>query len=202
MAEDPFSLKDEHTLAVINRGRNGLNTWRGRVIMHEPVFLNSLRLLIEELRPQTIIEFGTYEGGLTSYLSDIGSLFVDNLSIISYDIDLLSHKLEQPIPRTELSQLDVHHIWSHVTKTHDMLCNLPHPLMVIDDVGINTLDLLRAFDPYMERNDYFIFCQTMDSDSYGSLAEWAEGKYKIDGYLCDMFGRNFIENPNGFLMKN
>lgn len=199
--EIPYETKDEHAMALMNRGRSGLNTWGRRTIMHDPIFMNSLRLLIEEIRPATVFEFGTFEGGLTSYISDMAKLLGINLKITSFDIDGPNSKFSDPVPNASFEQLDAFHIWQYVTDHHEALLNIEHPLVVIDDIGINTLELLRAFDVYMEPGDYFIACHTRNSDSFHEMASWAEGRYKIDGYLCDIFGRNFIENPNGFLIK-
>ena len=202
MFETPYDNRDEHAMTLMKRGRNGLNTWDGRVIMHDPIFMNSLRLLMHEIKPATILEFGTYEGGLTAYMSDLSRVMNLNANIVSYDVDLLSNKLSEPINNVELVHLDVFHIWKYVTDQHEFLMSLAHPLIVIDDVGQNTLEILRAMDVYLESGDYFISCHTGDAENFSEIAQWAEGRYMIDGYLCDLFGRNFIENPNGFLIKN
>ena len=201
MFEFPYENRDEHAMALINRGRSGLNTWGRRTIMHDPIFMNSLRLLIEEIKPATIFEFGTFEGGLTSYMSDMARLMEIETTIKSFDIDGPSQKFPEPIANASFEQLDAFHIWQYVTDHHEEMMDTQHPLVIIDDIGINTLDLMRAFDVYMEPGDYFIACHTKNSETFHEIASWAEGRYKIDGYLCDIFGRNFIENPNGFFIK-
>lgn len=201
MFELPYDIRDEHAMALMKRGRSGLNTWGARTIMHDPIFMNSLRLLMQEMRPKTIMEFGTFEGGLTSYMSDMSKVLGLETRIISFDIDGPSAKFPEPIPGAEFHQLDVFHIWQYVTDQHDELRNLEHPMIVIDDIGINTTDLIRALDVYLDSGDYFVSCHTTDEGAFADLAAWAEGFYLIDGYLCDIFGRNFIENPNGFLIK-
>lgn len=200
--ESPYDIKDDHAMALMNRGRSGLNTWRGRVIMHDPIFMNSIRLLIEEIRPNTIIEFGTLSGGLTTYLSDMCHLFGVDTKILSFDIDNLTDRLGTLDECITVEVLDVFHIWKYVTEKHEELLGLDGPIMVIDDIGVNTLELMRALDVYLGQGDYFISCHTSDPQIFKEISLWAEGKYLIDGYLCDLFGRNFIENPNGFFVKN
>ena len=44
--------------------------------------------LIQELKPKTIIEFGSFKGGSALWLADIQSLSVTDRKVISIDINL------------------------------------------------------------------------------------------------------------------
>lgn len=201
--EYPYQIRDELTMKLLNRGRTGLNTWRGIEVQHEPIFMNSLRLLIEELKPRTILEFGTYRGGLTTYMIDIMSLSCHDIlpTVISCDIDNTQNASPSSVMGADLRYLDVYGIWKFVSENHEELLGLEHPILVVEDVGLNTLEILRALDVYLNQGDYFVACHTRDQDAYIDLSTWTEGRYLVDSYLCDIFGRNFIENPNGFFIK-
>ena len=73
--------------------------------------------------------------------------------------------------------------------------------MVIDDIGENTEQLFMALDPYMNVGDHFICCHTLDEKIHDALMSVAAPNYAVNTVACDAFGENFIENPNGFLVK-
>ena len=161
--------------------------------------MNALRLLICDLRPSHIIEFGTFEGGLTSFMSDVAASINSETRIISYDIDVI--KIVQQINNAEIVQLDIHQIEQYLRQNHDMIVALTGPKIIIDDIGEDSARLLSVLDPYVNPGDYFVSCGTLNEELHRSLMDAAADEYAIDTYYCDMFGENFIENPNGFLVK-
>lgn len=193
---------DSDIAVFMNYGRVGNNKYKNRQIMHEPMFLNALRTLIDFERPSYVVEFGTLDGGLSEYMSDTAKNFDHDMKIISYDIDFLGNSIQEPINNVELVQLDVYDIKNYLTIAHDMIAGLEGTKFVIDDIGINTIELLDAIDPYLKKGDHFICCHTLNKENHDKLMEYAENKYSVNIFACDMFGENFVENPNGFLVKN
>lgn len=192
---------DTDIAVLMNYGRSGINKYHHRLITHEPMFLNAIRLLIQYTSPACILEFGTLDGGLANYMSDVSKNLSEEIKIISFDIDTHGSSLNEAIDSVEIVQLDTFDIKQYALVNHELLTALPHPLVIIDDVGKNTIELFETMDPYLNKGDYLISCNTLNKDAHDELMEWAEGKYLVDTTFCDMFGENFIENPNGFLIK-
>jgi cephalosporin hydroxylase len=193
---------DSDTAVLMNYGRVGGNKYKNRQIMHEPMFLNAMRVLIDHERPLYVMEFGTFDGGLSEYMSDIAKNIKHDIKIISYDIDFSRNVIQEPISDVELVQLDIFDIKNYLTVNHNMIANLEGPKFIIDDVGINTIELLEAIDPYLKKGDHFICCHTLNKNTHDGILNYIGDSYSVNTYACDMFGENFIENPNGFLVKN
>jgi hypothetical protein len=186
---------------VMKYGRVGVNKYKDRQIMHEPMFLNALRTLIDYERPQYVLEFGSFQGGLTSFMSDTALIHGHNMRIISFDWDIYESPNQPAIPGAEFVCLDVFDINNYLLVNHELITCLEGTKLVIDDIGINTVDLFNAIDPYMKKGDHFVCCHTLDIENHDSLLNAASAQYAVNTMACDAFGENFIENPNGFLIK-
>ena len=79
---------DPEVALLMKYGRVGVNKYKGRQLMHEPMFLNALRMLIDYERPSHVLEFGSFQGGLTSFMSDSAMMHGHNMSITSFDWDI------------------------------------------------------------------------------------------------------------------
>ena len=187
---------------LMNYGRVGANKYNDRQIMHEPMFLNALRTLIDYERPSYIFEFGVFKGGLSQFMSDAAKNCGHQMKIISFDIDIYNSDSINKIDDVELVQLDVLDIKHYLTMSHEIIANLEGTKFVIDDIGVNSLFLLDTIDPYLSKNDHFICCHTLNKEIHDQILDYASDKYSVNTLSCDMFGENFIENPNGFLVKN
>lgn len=185
----------------MNYGRVGANHYDGRQIMHEPMFLNALRTIIEYERPSYILEFGTLQGGLAAFMSDAAKNCGHSMKVISFDIDVNDRNTQRPIDGVEVVQLDVLDVKHYLTTNHEMITSLVGKKFVIDDIGINTVDLLKSFEPHLNSGDHFICCHTLNQENHDALLDYSNESYWVNALACDMFGENFIENPNGFLVK-
>lgn len=186
---------------VMKYGRVGMNKYKDRQIMHEPMFLNAIRTLIDYERPNYIFEFGAFQGGLTSFMSDASLIHGHHVQIMSFDWDLREQPNYVAIPNAEFVRLDVFDVDTYLAENHQFFADINGCVMVIDDIGVNTTHLLDSFDKYLNSGDHFICCHTLDKDIHDSLMSAAEDKYAVNTLACDAFGENFIENPNGFLVK-
>lgn len=186
---------------VMNYGRVGVNRYKDRQIMHEPMFLNAIRTLIDYERPNYIFEFGSFQGGLTSFMSDASLIHGHHVQITSFDWDLREQPNQIAIPNAEFVRLDVFDVNTYLAENEQFLSDITGCIMVIDDIGINTTHLLNSFDAYLKKGDHFVCCHTLDEAVHDSLMLAAEDKYLVNTMACDAFGENFVENPNGFLVK-
>lgn len=124
------------------------------------------------------------------------------MKIISFDIDVYGNEINQSIDGVEIVQLDVLDIKHYLMSNHESIAGMSGKKVVIDDVGINSAELLESITPYMNKGDHFVCCHTINQTTHDSLMECGKDDYLVNTLACDMFGENFIENPNGFLVKN
>ncbi|WP_211854965.1 CmcI family methyltransferase [Plastoroseomonas hellenica] len=198
---------------VIRTLQQGIMNWsyRGRPTWKSPIDLALYTDLLWELRPRTILEFGSNRGGSALWFADMMTTYgVTDGRVFSLDIHPVDD-LEDP--RIVFGHCDV-------ARPQDALSiadlrNLPKPLLVIDDashVMEHVLSVLRFVDKALVAGDYLIvedgILTHLGSDEHyrgGPLAALqiflAESgmRYAVDRARCDAFGRNVTWNPEGYL---
>ncbi len=190
-------------------------TYRGVLFLKSPFDVIIYLQLIQQLRPQTVIEIGTKKGGSALWFADMLTLHGIKPQIISVDIN----------PQTEVSDSRIRFLQGDAFKLgevlkDDLLLTLAHPFLVIEDSAHfyeTTLSTLEFFDPYLQSGDYIVIEDGIVADMPDSqyavyesgpnravtkFMETTENRYTIDTALCDYFGYNYTYNPNGYLRRN
>lgn len=170
--------------------------WKGLTLMKDPMSLSTLQCIINDLNPKTIIEFGTYDGGSALWMHDILKNFRDDFAIHTFDI-------KKPVTvfpkRINFHQFNNHQIESF---NIDLLKNMSHPVLFIEDSHENLTGLLNLIDPFVTNEDFLIIEDTIDKPKHDEMNEWLKDKnYKVNDYYCDMWGYNGSWNLNGYLQK-
>ena len=76
--------------------------------MKDPLDLTIIQQLLWELKPRTVIEFGTYKGGSALWIADMLKMFGCKSRVISMDIDLsLLNDVARDSPDVECIEGDV-----------------------------------------------------------------------------------------------
>lgn len=187
-------------------------TYKGWRFCKNPLDIVLYLRLLEELRPQTVIEIGTSEGGSALWFRDQCNALGLGASIYSFDIAPPAGFSE---PGIVIGAADSHNLES--TMPTATLAALPHPWLVIEDSAhtyLSTLRVLRYFDRLVRAGDYVVvedgFVADLPGDAYRqyedgpnrAVAEFldeTERKYVIDEDLCDFFGHNVTYCPNAWL---
>lgn len=186
--------------------------YKGRRFCKNPFDVVLYMQLIERLKPQTLIEIGTSEGGSAVWFDDLCQALGLTAQILTFDIappDGLAsdrigvHKLDSRFPDEWLDP--------------GMFETLPHPWLVIED-SAHTKEsvsaMLRFFDRFVVSGDYVVVedgvVADLPGDHYASfedgpnravaefLASHAD-RYQIDTALCDFYGHNVTYCPNAWL---
>ncbi len=134
--------------------------WRGIPLQKDAIQIASTQQLIQELKPKTIIEFGSFKGGSALWLSDMQTLFVENGKLISIDIDLSA--VDEHAGRDERIQF-IQGDSNQIEKifTPQMMSDFEHPILVIEDAHVNTIGILNYFHEHLlKEGDYFIIEDT------------------------------------------
>lgn len=200
-----------------------LQTWKGIVLNKGITEIALYPMLIHELQPQTIIEIGALNGGSAIWLADHLELFGIAGKVYSMDIDLsLLDENAKSDGRVKFFQGDSNKIAA--TFTPQMLAQLPHPWLVIEDAHVNLVGVLEYFHHNgLMSGDYLIVEDTNPlmwkywQDNWDDAANIEEGarkledlkgwlkshkeEYLVDTYYHDIYGYNGSKNWNSILKK-
>jgi cephalosporin hydroxylase len=186
--------------------------YKGMQFCKNPFDIANYLRLLEVLRPRTIIEIGTAEGGSAVW-------FRDQCRTLGLETGIYSYDLNPPMELSEESivfgRVDAYQIEQSLPAS--TFAALPHPWLVIEDSAHTyeaTLRVLRYFDRLLVRGDYVVVEDGVVADlpdaDYGkyddgpnrAVAEFLESaplRYEIDTETCDFFGHNTTYCPNAWL---
>ncbi len=168
--------------------------WKDIAIQKDSLQIVATQQLVQELKPKTIIEFGSFKGGSALWLADIQESCVKNGKIISLDIDLnnVDSRVKQD-QRIEFIQGDSNQIEQAlpIEKFKDFL----HPILVIEDAHINTIGILDYFhENLFKSGDYFIVEDTNIDYNNACYKVWIE---ELDRSYCE----SKLENLNNKIVN-
>jgi cephalosporin hydroxylase len=186
--------------------------YRGVPLQKNPFDLALYLILLERLRPQTLIEIGSYMGGSAIW-------FADQAKLLGLDLKLFSIGLE--VPKTSISSSvnflhgDARELWTVLPSS--VMNALARPLMVVEDsshLSGTTAAVLEFFDSWLRSGEYIVIEDGILSDmrvadlydggplrAIKAFLEKSDGRYEIDRSLCDYFGRNVTWNVDGYLHR-
>jgi cephalosporin hydroxylase len=202
--------------AALNRIQAGtLRTrYKGRRLAKSPFDLALYMQLIEKLRPRTIIEIGTSEGGSAQWLIDqCRAHGLNETGLIT--IDRVPPKAA--IPGASFHQADS--CRPDQTFPTELIAASPHPWLVIED-SAHTYEsasaVLAYFDELLEPGDTIVLedgvLADLEGDVYRALADGPNralreflhrtgDRYAIENWLCDFYGHNLTYSPNAWLRR-
>lgn len=202
---------DQKSLLSIQAGT--LKTrYKGRRFCKNPFDVVLYMQLIERLKPQTIIEIGTSEGGSAIWFDDVCRSLGLKTQILTFDIN---PPTDIRSDRIIAQKLDSNHPEEWLSK--DRLTALPHPWLVIEDSAhtyTSVLAMLHYFDKIVRTGDYVVVEDGVVADLPGenydlyedgpnrAVAQFLEetgNRYQIDEALCDFYGHNITYCPNAWL---
>jgi len=186
--------------------------YKGRALLKNPFDLALYVRLIEQVRPGTIIEIGSYNGGSALWFSAQCRALDLQTQIVSLDITPVECDDDTNV---RFIQGDIYSLdQSELTK---ILASCLRPLLVIED-GPHTfegsLSALNFFDPHMQSGEYIVVEDGILEDlRYRELKNGPKraikeflathpDNYRTDREYCDFYGHNVTWNINGYLVKN
>lgn len=186
--------------------------YKGRRFCKNPFDVVLYMRLIEKLKPLTIIEIGTSEGGSAIWFDDICQAQGLPTQILTFDISPPDGLTTERIQSRQLDSMEPE-AWLEA----DMFRALPHPWLIIEDSAHtydSVLAMLRYFDQHVQPGDYVVVEDGVVADLPGehyeayddgpnrAVAQFLEevgARYRIDEALCDYFGHNVTYCPNAWL---
>lgn len=201
------------TYTFLRKYQDGVmkHRYRGIECLRSPIDMAIQARAIWDLKPRTIIEIGSHQGGSALWMADM----LDNYGFRTglYSIDITPPDLRDD--RITFIQGDVMNL-GPAFKAHD-LANAPRPWFVLEDSAHTyecCLAALEFLTPRLQAADLLVMedgllVELGVGDNYNggpnrAIAEFMAaqpGVFEVDQALCDMFGPNATYAPNGYLRK-
>jgi cephalosporin hydroxylase len=184
-------------------------TYRGIKMIKNPFDYLLYQMIINEVKPDLIVEIGTNHGGTALYMSDMLDL-IGKGEI--HTIDITEYPMDERVLNNKRIKRFLGGYQSYDLKN----CEGFETILVIDDgshLYEHTLEILQKFQNIVTTNSYFIvedgaLIHIGLTKDYGggpvrAIEEFltTNDKYIIDRKWCDFFGKNATFNTNGFLKK-
>jgi len=202
---------DYELLMKIQQGTMSYS-YRGIPLQKNPFDLALYSLLLDQTKPRTLIEIGSYQGGSAIW-------FADQASLRKLDLKVLSIDLEVPVavahPSIDFLRGEACALGTVLTSS--LMSALARPLMVIEDsshLAGTTAAVLDFFDPWLRSGEYIVIedgilsdmrvADLYDGGPLRAIEEFLaknDGRYEIVRGLCDYFGRNVTWNVDGYLRR-
>ena len=184
-------------------------TYRGIKMIKNPFDYLLYQMIINEVKPDLIIEVGTNHGGTALYMADM-------LDIIGHGEIHTIDVMEYPMDELILNNKRIKRFLGGYNSYDLKNCENYQKILVIDDgshLYNHSLEILHKFKDVVSVNSYFIvedgvLIHIGLTKDYGggpvrAIEEFItqNDDYIIDRKWCDFFGTNATFNTNGFLKK-
>lgn len=179
------------------QGYNISRVYKGLLCGKSPIDLWLYSACLWELKPRTVIELGSLQGGSALWFADQATAMGLDCEVHSFDLLSKAVSPRAKHPKLHFHQVDLKRLESLKV---GLLKELPHPWLVIDDAHVNVLNVLSVLRQFMREGDYFVkedtdgLGTTVQNAEYLSLAE-SLGFY-VDRIYVDGFGFNVTTARN------
>lgn len=192
-----FLRKPDHDKNyLMSQGWFDCLTWKDTILFKTTFDLAIYQMLMWELKPKTIIEIGSGTGGSAIWMSDLLTAYDMDCKIISVDIIPPSTQYKN------VTFLKGDSFQIEKCLDPQMLNQLPHPWLVIEDAHANVQGVLNYLHQFLKKGDYLnIEDSQAKQDDITAFLEDKKGSYKVDARYCDFFGRNLTCSWNSILRR-
>jgi len=187
-------------IPIIRKGKMEFK-WKNLSCQKDPMTLATYQQLFQKIKPKTILEFGTLEGGSGLWMNDILTCLGIETKIYTFDINNNNISIENSNITT--ITLDVYNIKEYVKNNFELFNSLLHPILVIDDCHTNIVELFSEIDTFLLPGEYLIIEDTHVKNNHEQMLDFLQNKnYLVDTYYCDFWGLNNSCNVNSYLIKS
>lgn len=188
----------------------GAYTYRGVPCVKNPIDMAIVAKLLWDVKPKTIIEVGSGEGGSAIWMRDLMS---------TYGVPCRLHSVDINPPRISSDGIYFHYgngLRLEVVLSDEFMRNIPRPLLMIDDADHfpeTTASVLHFFDGWSRQGEYIVVEDGHAEKYYpgcyrgGPLVaiqkflDKRHACFEIDRRYCDMFGAALSGNPDGYIRR-
>lgn len=189
------------------------NTHKGVPMLKNPFDLALYGRLLWDVKPGTILEIGSNDGGSAVWFADQCRMMGLVTKVHSIDIVPVEGVSDPDVSFVTGDARRISEIW-----TADWVASLPRPLLVIEDAdhhAITTRAVLDHFGPLLHKDEWLIVEDgILTAMQLDQLPEYGGGPVKaledflstpegtrfvVDRGYCDFFGTNVTWNTGGYL---
>ena len=163
-----------------------------------------MMMMIQDIKPKTILEFGTYDGGSALWMEDVMKSLSLDCKIHTFDINPDRVKLPED-SKIKYHELDNNKINEFIDQSRELFENMESPILIIEDSHVNVDEVVKSIDPFLKSGDYLVIEDTLDRQKYQDTIQSENGisslNYEVDTYYCDFWGVNNSWNINSIFRK-
>ena len=170
---------------AISQGVHSLINWKGHPLYKSVYDLAIYQMIIQEVKPDVIIELGSGTGGSAIWLADTASALGLNTHVYSFDLikPQINHNKVTFIEH-DLNEANEH----KVLPSWDLFKGKK---ILIEDAHVNLKKILYLFDTILNKDDYLIIEDSdFKQEIISNFSNKKETKYKLDQFFLDFFGTN------------
>ena len=174
----------KHHDLLMSQGTHSLIEWKNLSLYKTAYDLIIYLLIIAEIKPTLIIEYGSGSGGSAVWFSDMAIANGLNTKICSYDIKKPSCDYKNiDFIEIDLQNSSPYLGWAKGQKK-----------IIIEDAHVNVTKTLLETDKILESGDYLIVedsgIGTNKQKEIAKFLKHSKNSYEIDQYYSDFFGKN------------
>lgn len=204
-----FNKEEEVEISVrsIYEGHHKV-TYKGIIAVRCPFDYVIYQIIINEVKPDLVIEIGTNIGGGALYIADLLDMIGKGILHTIDIIDIVDPRVKEH-KRIEFYKDGWVNYNLELTKGFETI-------LIIEDASHlykDSIGILNKFHNVVSKNSYFIvedgiinelgFETNYEGGPLKAIREFLPNhpEYKVDKKWCDMFGKNATFNVNGYLKK-
>jgi cephalosporin hydroxylase len=178
---------------AFSQGVSDVNRWKGLPLFKGVFDAAVYPLLLMELRPATIIEFGSEAGASAVWLADLAATLGVQCHLYSIDLEppALTHE------RVTFLRGDSNVVAEALPSS--WLKTLPHPWLVIEDAHVNIGGVLAHLADHLRSGDYVVIEDANAERDIGLHLLSHPGQVLVDTFFTDYFGCNATCSPDQIL---
>ena len=177
-------------IQTIKASKRTKHKWKGLTLMKDPMTLSIYMMMIQDLKPKTILEFVTYDGGSALWMEDTMKSLSLDYKIHTFDINPERVKLPKD-SKVKYHKLDNNKINAFINESRDLFENMESPILIIEDSHVNVDEVVKSIDPFLRSGDYLVIEDTLDEKKYQETIQSENGirnlNYEVDTFYCDFW---------------
>ena len=176
----------QHVL-VMSQGVPAVMHWRGIPLFKTVFDISLYMMMLWDLKPRTIIETGSANGGSALWLADLMASY--GLDCHVYSVDLRKPELSHP----NVTFLEGNCERIEDSLPRDLLERMPHPWLFLEDAHVNVAAVLEWIHTFARPGDYLVVEDTTSAVKQAEIVPFIaahQSEYRVDAYYADFFGYN------------
>ena len=176
---------------LASQGIHSLLKWKNIPLFKTTYDLSIYSMILQEVKPDIIIELGSGEGGSAIWLADQANVIGLKTRVYSLDIKVpkIKHK------NVTFLNVDLNNVKNIYNS--QLFSDLQGKKIILEDAHVNILNVLNFFDKILNKEDYLIVEDSENKQKeINTFMQNKTQKYKLDQFYLDFFGTNITSCIN------